>query len=162
MGHGKRSKGTKVLANGRSAPKGERWTRLTYDMLTSPKFRKLSGSTVKILLELCARHDGFNNRHITCSYKQLADTLGMSKSTVSAGLERLINDGFIVCTSLGYFVGRRASTWEITFLKSEGYEPTHLWKPPEQRPLVNRPNFSPIKQDLIQETISLSKTEHRS
>lgn len=162
MGHGKRSKSTKVLANGRSVPKGERWIGLTYEVLTSKKFRQLPGSALKILLEICSRHNGYNNRHIVCSYKQLADTLGMSKSTVSAGLERLITDGFIVCTSLGYFVGRRASTWEITFLRSEGYEPTHLWKPPEQRPLVHRPNLSPIKQDLMQETISLSKTERRS
>lgn len=157
MGRTKQSKSVKALPNGRSAPKKERGVYLTHEMMTSKPFRKLSGSAIKVLLEISARHNGFNNRKIVCSYKQLADNLGLGKTTVSDALKELQELGFIVCTKLGYFTGRQASTWEITFLKSEGYEPTHLWKPAEQRPVIHRPNLSHIPQDLIQEIISLSK-----
>jgi hypothetical protein len=139
----------RVLPNGRSAPKKERGVYLRYEMLKHPKFHKLSGSAVKVLLELCTWHNGFNNRKISCSCAQLAEALHLGKATVLKALSDLEDAEFIVCVKRGYFTGRQASVWEVTFLRSEGYQPTDLWKDPEQRP--NRPNFAPIKKDLIQE-----------
>ncbi len=137
------------MPNGRSASKKERGVYLRLDMLKHQKFQKLSGSAVKVLLELCTWHNGFNNRKIVCSYTQLSVPLSLGRATVKKALDELQKQRFIVCTKKGYFTGRQASVWEITFLRSEGYQPTDLWKDPEQRP--RRPNLAPIKKDLIQE-----------
>lgn len=129
-------------------------------MLRHKNFRKLSGSSVKVLLELCSRHNGYNNRKIVCSYEELANPLGLGKATVSNALKQLKAAGFIVCTKKGYFTGRQASVWEITFLPSEGYEPTHLWKDPAQRPC--RSHLAPIKLDLIQEVQVMQEEENKN
>ncbi len=148
----KQRRRTRVLQNGRDAPKARRGVYLPHDMLTHKNFRKLNGSSVKVLLELCAWHSGFNNRKISCSYGQLAKPLGLGRATVKAALDELQKYEFIVCINKGYFIGRKASIWEITFLRSEGYEPTDLWKDPEQRP--RRPHLEPVKMDLIQEVMN--------
>lgn len=146
-----------MLPNGRSAFKFPQHVRIPYDLIRSRKFRNLKGSSVKILLYLCTKHTGFNNRKIGCSCDELAKALGMSKATALAGLEELKKDGFIQCIKKGYFTGRKASEWEITFLSSEGYMPTNTWKDPDQRP--SRPHLTPVKRDHFEQV--LTETEDR-
>lgn len=148
----KKQRVPKVLSNGRSAPKHPQHVRITHEIIRSKKFRNLKGNSVKVLLYLCSKHNGFNNRKIACSCDDLAKDMRMSKSTALSCLEQLEHSGFIQCIKKGYFTKRKASEWEITFLSSEGYEPTHLWKDPDQRP--NRPNLSPVKKDHFQEILS--------
>lgn len=136
---------------GRESRKYPQHLRLPSEMLQHEKFRTLSSSAVKVLLEICTRHNGFNNRKIVCSYNQLAKPLKLGKATIKKASDQLIEHGFLKITKKGYYTGRRATEWEITFLPSEGYEPTHMWKDPEQRP--KRSNLEPIKQDAIQEAM---------
>ena len=138
-------------AKGRETRKKAQRLILLHNMLKHKKFRSLSGSAVKVLLEICTRHTGFNNRKIACSYSQLAKPLGIGKATVKKALDELIEKGFLEIVVKGYYTGRRATEWEITFLPSEGYEPTNMWKDPDQRP--NRPNLNSLKLDSVQEVI---------
>lgn len=147
----KRQKG-RPNATGRSQPKQPQHLWLTYEMLKHKKFRQLSGSAVKVLLEISSRHNGFNNRKISCAYSELSKPLKLGKATIKRALMELMDKGFIVLVSKGYFTGRKASEWEITFLRSEGYEATHMWKDPEQRP--QRPNLAPVKRTSIGETLT--------
>ncbi len=104
----KKKRPRRTLPNGHSAPKGERGTYLPYEMITSKQFRKLSGSATKVLLELCTWHNGFNNGKIVCSYKQLADNLGLGKTTIGVGVICLLThpekSGFVK-------VGIELGTW---------------------------------------------------
>lgn len=139
-------------ATGRSQQNHPQFLQLPYEMLQHKKFKNLSGSAIKVLLEISIRHSGFNNRKITCSYSELEKPLKLGRATVSRALKELMETGFIVLVRKGYFTGRRASVWEITFIRSEGYEPTHMWKDPAQRP--HRPYLEPIKRNVIEETFS--------
>lgn len=121
-------------------------------MIQSDVFRKLSPAAVKILIELASHHNGFNNGRIVCAYSQLQIPLGLGKATIHKGLKELQEKGFIICTKKGYYTGRKASIWEVTFLKSDGYTPTDMWKPPEQRPMNCRPPSKTVNRDIISET----------
>ena len=124
---------------------------LHYEMLKHAKFRKLSGSAVKVLIGLCVKHSGFNNRKIVCSHSDLVNSLGLGKATINKALKDLIETGFIQIVKKGYFTGRMATEWEITFLRSEVYSPTEIWKDPEQRP--QRPHLAKVKRDPIQQVV---------
>ena len=141
----------KFLANGRSERKRPRFLTLPREMLISPQFCNLSPSSIKVLIGLCCRHTGFNNRRINFSQDDLKDMLHLGKATVSKALKELENKGFIVCTKKGYFTGRVASSYEITFITSEGYEPTNLWKNSQNPAPESRKNLTKIKEDFLSE-----------
>ena len=55
---------------------------LPYSQLRSPAWRDLSGPAVKLWLELHTRFHGGNNGHLTLSYAEAGEILGMGKATV--------------------------------------------------------------------------------
>jgi hypothetical protein len=112
-------KGSRMNKKGRSG-RGGQWIPLPYPLVQSLAWRSLSGSAVKVFLELRSRFNGGNNGDLSVSYTDAAKLLGLSKSTVSRAFRELEAKGFIVNTSPGSWYGRRAATWAVTT------EPLHL------------------------------------
>lgn len=73
--------------NGRS--EDHQYWNLPYSMARSDAFRRLSGTALKVLLELRCRFSGYNNGKVTLSMDEGARLLGMSKGTVQRGLTEL-------------------------------------------------------------------------
>ena len=117
----KQRKRSYINAKGRSRYDDSQFLMVTHKMLQSPQFRSLNGNDVRVLLEICSRHNGYNNGRIGVGFEDLATTLMMSKSTVQRSLINLQNSKFLKLRKKGKFLGRIASEWEVTFLKSEGY-----------------------------------------
>lgn len=119
-------------------------------MLKHPNFLALSGSAVKILLLMTTKHTGFNNRQIILSYDDMAEALHMSKGTAHRACQDLIYYGFIKIIKEGYFYGRQATEWEITFLFSKGYTPTNDWKnaKPRLRQRKKKPKVTTLMEDI--------------
>lgn len=138
-------------AKGRSSGQGEQYLRLPYHMINHPNFRALGGSCVKVLLALCAKHNGYNNGRIFMSLDDMQNQLYMGKATAKRACEDLAYYGFIKLKKCGNFYGRKAHEWEITFLKSEGYNPTHEWKHEKKR--LRQKKKRPKKIDFIEEAI---------
>ena len=160
----RKRKGSNINAKGRSKYDASQFTMLTHRMLQSPQFRGLNGNEVRVLLEICTRHSGFNNGRIGVGMTDLSKTLSMSKSTVSDALTGLQGFGFIKCLKKGQFMGRRASEWEVTFLPSEGLKPSNDWaqkkarkqkrkKPPKSflEELQNCPEMKKQQEQKIEE-----------
>ena len=121
-------KRNKVNQKGRSSYTSDQYIKITYHMIKHPNFCALNGSAIKVLLFLCTRHNGFNNGRISMSYDEMVQFLHMGKSTAYRACEGLEYYGFVKMAKRGTFYGRKATEWEITFLKSEGYHPTNDWK----------------------------------
>ena len=122
-----RRQSNNIKPNGRSKYDDSQHLRIPHSVLGSPQFRSLNGNDVRVLMEICYRHNGYNNGHIGAGQKHLADTLMIGKSTAQRSLNRLQEMKFIRLRKKGMFQGRIASEWEVTFLKSEGYNPTNEW-----------------------------------
>lgn len=123
----KMRKSKNINAKGRSVFDSTRYLMLPYKMIQSPQFRGLKGNEVRVLLEICLRHNGFNNKRLGVSITDLSRDLLMSRSTASEALLALQAFGFVKCIKKGQLHGRLASEWEVTFLKGENYIPTNDW-----------------------------------
>lgn len=153
-----------INAKGRSLYDASQYLGLGYTMLSSPNFYALKPAAIKVLLEIGRRHTGYNNGRIAASYDDLAGTLHMGKTTVFRACEELEYYGFIKLRKRGQFWGRRANEWEVTFIRSEGYHPTHEWKQikprRQKRParsrsdaiseIANFPEFSEQRREKIE------------
>jgi DNA-binding transcriptional MocR family regulator len=118
---------SKVLPNGRSPATTEQHLRLPYKVIAHPNFSMLNGNSVKVLLYMCMRSNGFFNGRLNISQRELAKALFMSAGSVARALDELQVTQFVVCIKKGIFTVREASIWEITFLPVEGRSATNLW-----------------------------------
>ncbi len=143
-----------ITPKGRSQNPEGQYLKLNHSLLNHDNFHALNGNAIKVLLEVASKHNGYNNGKIAASSQCLANTLGMSKSTVHTALRNLEYFGFVKLIKRGYFTGRRASEWEITFLRSEGSNPTNEWK-------LSKPRLKPRKrtkkESLFSEITELSE-----
>jgi biotin operon repressor len=107
---------------------------LPYSMTQHPVWRSLSGSAVKVFIEMRSRFNGSNNGKIRLSLEDGAKALGMGKETVRRAQQELEEKGFVVKTRAGYFYGRQAAEWRLTDCGCEGRPPTRDWqiKKPEE------------------------------
>lgn len=112
-------KGSRKNKKGRSG-RGGQWIPLPYSLARSLAFRSLSGSAVKVLIELRTRFNGGNNGDLSLSLGEAAKLLHLSKSSAKRAFDELQRKGFIISMSIGSWYGRRASTWAVTT------EPIHL------------------------------------
>jgi hypothetical protein len=87
---------------------------LPYAQLKSPAWRSLSGSAVKLWLELHTRFNGSNNGRLTLSYAEAADNLGMGKASVQRAYQELVDHGFLALEKPGDWYSRRAHEWRLT------------------------------------------------
>lgn len=105
----------------------EQYKKLRHQMLASDAWRALSGSAIKVYLEICRRFNGRNNGQIHFSQAEGARLLFMSKSTVKRSLSKLCELGFIKYASQGSFYGRMAATFILTDKSLKGMHPTNEW-----------------------------------
>ena len=105
----------------------EQYKKLRHHMLASDAWRALSGSAIKVYLEICRRFNGRNNGQIHLSQADAAKLLFLSKSTVKRSLDALCKMGFIKYATKGSFYGRRAATFVLTDKSHQGHHPTNEW-----------------------------------
>lgn len=101
---------------------------LPYSTVQSDAFRKLGGPSLKVLCEMRARFNGFNNGKISLSMDEAARLLGLSKGTVQRALKQLQEFGFIKLAKLGHWYGRQASLWTLTMCPIEGNQASNEWR----------------------------------
>lgn len=105
---------------------------LPYAQLKSAAWRSLSGSAVKLWLELHTRYNGGNNGRLTLSYAEAGEVLSMGKATVQRAYEELIEKGFLVLMKEGNWYHRRAHEWRLTTKPTQGVQgktpPTNDWR----------------------------------
>ena len=115
-------------------------TRIYRRQLDSAAWKHLSGSAVKVLLDLASLERGKNNGEIFYSSRFGADRTGLARNTVWQALRDLIDLGFIYCTQKGGFSRKTPHaavyglTWAAGPKGSEWRAPSHAyedWKPPE-------------------------------
>ncbi len=111
-------KGSRVNRKGRSSGGGQ-FFKLYYQMARSAAFRSLSGSALKVFIELRCRFNGHNNGDLSVSLGECAGMLRMSKSTAARAFRELEAKGFIFNTSPGNWYGRKAATWAVTCEKQD-------------------------------------------
>jgi predicted transcriptional regulator len=97
-------------------------------MTDSIAFRSLSGSAVKVYLDLRRRYNGSNNGEIRYSLGVAADRLFLGKATVKRALAELVAKGFIAMTGRGGWLGRKAATWAVTDKHRGNALPTNDWR----------------------------------
>jgi hypothetical protein len=92
---------------------------LPYAQLKSDAWRSLSGSAVRLWLELHTRYNGGNNGVLTLSYAEAGETLGMGKASVQRAYAELVAKGFLVLEREGNWYQRRAHEWRLTTKATE-------------------------------------------
>ena len=98
---------------GRSKSGGQ-FVKLLYILTASPAWRSLSGSAVKVYIELHSRYNGRNNGDLSLSYSEAARLLKLGKTTVKRAFDELTEKGLILKMREGHWYGRRAATWAVT------------------------------------------------
>jgi hypothetical protein len=96
---------------------GERYVRLTYDLMQSEAWRSLDGNARAIYIELAMlyRGVGTNNGQIGFSARQAARTILVSPATAARAMIHLQDRGFIVAVTKGNFTRKRHATrWRLT------------------------------------------------
>jgi predicted ArsR family transcriptional regulator len=97
-------------------------------MAESDAWRSLSGSAVKVYVELRSRFNGRNNGDLSLSFDEASNLLALGKSTVARAFAELEAKGFIRKTAQGRFIGRTASTWLVTDQKHKGHHASNDWR----------------------------------
>lgn len=90
---------------------------LPHALLSHPDFRNLSGSALKVLIQLGSQYNGKNNGDLSASFTQ-AKKWGMnSRTTLAKALRELQERNLIVCTREGRFInpGGLCSLYAVTW-----------------------------------------------
>ncbi len=101
------------MGNSKRTSEGQ-YLPLPYAQLKSAAWRSLSGSAVRLWLELHTRYNGGNNGTLTLSYAEAGETLGMGKATVQRAYAELVAKGFLALEREGNWYNRRAHEWRLT------------------------------------------------
>ena len=125
---------------------GDQYFAIPYPMARSPAFRLLSGSALKVFIELRTRFNGCNNGDLSLSLDEATRLLGIGKGTAQRAFAELTEKGFIAMTKKGQWYGRRATTWRVTDKGWNGDLPTYAWKhwTPQRPPPDLRPEVDPV------------------
>jgi len=102
-----------MARSGKRSQEGQ-YAPLPYALLKSPAWRSLSGSSVKVFMELHTRFNGSNNGKIHLSMNEAAAALGIGKATAQRAFLELQTKGLIVLTTPGAWYHRRAHEWRLT------------------------------------------------
>src|SRR6478672_4150258 len=106
----------------------EQYFGLSYAMAKSPAFRSLSGSALKVFIEIRTRFHGGNNGDLSLSLDEAAGLLGIGKGTAQRAFAELEDKGFLRMVRRGQWIGRQATTWRTTDRGCKGELPTNDWK----------------------------------
>lgn len=144
---------SKVNAKGRNSGEGQYLT-LSYNMARSEAFRSLSGTAIKVWIEIRSSYNGNNNGKLFLSLTDAAKRLGISKSTASRAFKELEEKGFLKLTRKGFFTGRQASEYISTDLPFNGQLKTNDWKQWRKPPKKNRTQVSRRNKSSPESTMS--------
>jgi len=97
-------------------------------MARSSVFRSLSGSALKVFIEIRTRYNGCNNGELSLSLDEAARLLGIGKGTAQRAFAELVEKSFLVMTRRGQWFGRQATTWRTTDKSCNCEMPTNDWK----------------------------------
>lgn len=108
-----------------------------------PDYCHLSGSAVKLLMDLVCQYNGRNNGNLTVAYSVLKRRGWKSKQTISSATHELLDANLIVQTREGYFTnpGGRCALYAIT------------WKAIDECPgknLTLRPTSTPFRKFTLE------------
>ena len=99
---------------------------LPHCLLTSEAFRTASPRAIKVLLALCAKHNGFNNGRIAMGFRDLADwTDCQNHAANSAALGELVGRGFVAVECEHPRAQRLSNEYRLTFMPTEGAAATN-------------------------------------
>src|SRR5579885_1196425 len=112
-----------------------RHVRLYHFMLNCPAWRALDANCRALYVEIAKRHMGLNNGQIPYSVREGAAEFGISKTTVSRCLAKLVEHGFLRPTKKGAFSlkSRHATEWRLTEFECDSKPATNdfmRWSPP--------------------------------
>lgn len=111
-------------AKGRS--KGSsRFIALQHHLLDTEAGRSLNPRELAVLIRIMYRYNGENNGLLALSARDAAKEARMNKDTACAVLHRLVDKGFIKCTTPSSFGtnSRKAPEWELTCFPSGKNKP---------------------------------------
>lgn len=129
-----------------------RHVRIYHQQMRSIAWRHLSGSAVKVLLELATLENGDNNGEFFLSTRKGAEWTGLGKNAVNRALHELQEKGFIYCAEKGGFSRKtpHAACWGLTWQAgpkgSSHRAPSHAyahWRPEEKCGPRNRGSTVP-------------------
>lgn len=144
---------------------GDQFIPLGYSMAHSAAWRSLSGSAVKVWVELRSRYNGGNNGKLSLSLDEGARLLGLGKATIARALDELIAKGFIELKVLGYWYGRKASEYAVTDRSCQGAHATNAWlrykPPPKPLSVSKRARNSVLGSDVGHIEAMTEPLQHR-
>lgn len=113
-------------------PEGQYWP-LPYSQAQHAAFRALSGSALKVYVELHCRYtvrgDGSNNNGaLSLSLGDAAKLLHIGKATALRALAELESAGFIAKVKEGHWYGRKAAEYRLTDQRCKDTLPTRAWQ----------------------------------
>jgi len=117
----------KVNVKGRNEGGGQYLT-ISYKMARTQAFRSLTGTSLKVWIELRTRYNGHNNGLVSLSLREAAALLGISQTTAQRALTELEDKGFIKRRTRGSWYGRKAAEFILTDRSYDGHEATRDWQ----------------------------------
>ncbi len=130
----------KMNAKGRNEGGGQ-YLPIFYRMARTQAFRSLTGTTLKVWIELRTRFNGHNNGRVSLSLREAAALLGMSQTTAQRALIELEEKGFIKRRTRGSWYGRKAAEFILTDQAYNGHLATkdwELWRPKNKSSVPRR------------------------
>ena len=97
--------------------RGPSFVQLFNHMIDSAAYRKLSPVARAAMVEVARIYNGNNNGYLAMPARELADRLGVSKTTAARALNELEQLGFLETVKVGTFrrKDRMASEYRLTF-----------------------------------------------
>lgn len=131
---------------------GPPFIQLPHWIYDSPAYRSLSPQDRVLLQAVIRRYNGVNNGLIGLGVRDAAQECNVNKDTAAAGFRRLIDKGFLICTTPGGFSCkvRLASEWRMTHLRCDksGEIPSKAfmkWKPEVVEPKARLKAVVPMR-----------------
>lgn len=86
-------------------------------LLELPAYQQLSGTAVKLLVDLAGQYKGSNNGDLTVAFSELSKRGWQSKQTVTRAKRELEEAGLIICTRQGRFAspGARCALYALAW-----------------------------------------------
>lgn len=113
--------------------RGGKFLVLPHCLLNSEAFRTASPRAIKVLLAICARHDGFNNGRICLGFRDLGAWLDCQNHTANNQvLGELVGRGLLAVECEHPRAQRKATEYRLTFMPTDDGSATNdylHWKP---------------------------------
>ena len=103
----------KTLLKSKNRRESTGFVKLIYPVMDSPNYQKLSGSALRLLLELIRQHRPYNNGRLVASWRFMQKRGWRSRDSLYHAIQELLHLGLIIKTTQGgkNRVSRFALTW---------------------------------------------------